>query len=133
MPLRHILLLAAILWSSRVLAADWPTFRGDSQRSAFYPEFRSGKLELSWRKELWRELTGPRAEVIVANGLAFLGTYAGNLYAWDAMDGSERWKFSADGPIGHSVAVSDGLVVFGSMDGKLRAVEAATGKLRWES
>lgn len=113
-------------------AADWATFRGDAQRSAYYPEFPSGNLELSWRKELHGELTGPRAEVVVANGTAFLGTYAGKLYAWDAATGAERWSFQTDGPIGHSVAVADGAVFCASVDGKLRSIDVATGKLNWE-
>ena len=112
--------------------ADWPTFRGDAQRGAFYPEFPEGNLELSWRKELHSELTGPRAEIIVADGTAFLGTYAGKLYAWDAASGAERWRYQADGPIGHSVAVADGAVFCASLDGKLRSLDAGTGKLIWE-
>ena len=112
--------------------AYWSTFRGDAQRSAFYAEFPSGKLELVWRKELWRELTGPRAEVIVAEGKAFLGTYAGKFRAWDAADGTEKWMVETGGPIGDSAAFADGAVFFGSMDGKLRAVDANSGAVRWE-
>jgi len=54
--------------------ATWPTLHGDLQRSGFYPRFPKGPLKLAWRRELWRELTGPRAEVIVGGGLAFMGT-----------------------------------------------------------
>jgi hypothetical protein len=69
-----------------------------------------------WCKELWRELTGPRAEVIVGGGLAFMGTYAGSLYAWDASTGAEKCVFKTGGPIGHSLVFSDGTVFVGSMD-----------------
>jgi len=86
---------------------------------------------MAWRKELWRELTGPRAEVIVGSGLAFMGTYAGIFYAWDANTGAEKWVFKTGGPIGHSPAFSDGTAFFGSMDRRLYAVEAATGTARW--
>src|SRR6185295_14248779 len=110
---------------------SWPTLHGDLQRSGFYPHFPKGPLKMAWRKELWRELTGPRAEVIVGGGLAFMGTYAGNLYAWDANTGAEKWVFHTGGPIGHSPAFSDGTVFFGSMDRRLYAVESATGKMRW--
>lgn len=110
---------------------SWPTLHGDLQRSGFYPSFPNGPLRLVWRKELWRELTGPRAEVIVGEGLAFVGTYAGNLYAWDVTTGDQRWLLPTGGPIGHSPAFHQGTVFFGSMDGKLRAVEARTGRLRW--
>jgi len=112
-------------------AADWPTFRGDLQRSGFYESFPAGKLRLAWRKELWRELTGPRAEVIVADGRAFLGTYAGRMYAWDAATGEPLWSVETRGPIGHSSAYADGFLYFGSMDRRFRCVDAATGKERW--
>src|ERR1041384_6215957 len=101
---------------------------GDVQRSGFYAQSPQPPLKLVWRKELWRELTGPRAEVIVSDGLAFMGTYAGTLYAWDANTGAERWVFKTGQPIGHSPAAAGGLLYFGSMNRKLSAVESATGK-----
>jgi len=110
---------------------EWPTLHGNLQRLGFYPDFPTGSLKVAWRKELWRELTGPRAEVIVGDGLAFMGTYSGNLYAWDVNSGDERWVFRARGAIGHSPMFFDGLVFFGSMDRKLYAVEARSGKEKW--
>lgn len=123
-------LLAALL--APAMAGDWPMLRGDAQRSGFTAEFPKGKLELRWRKELWREMTGPRADIIVAGGLVYLGTYAGTMHAWDAATGDERWKVETGGPIGHSAAYADGVLYFGSMDGKLRAVDATMSKARWE-
>ena len=111
---------------------SWTTLHGDLQRSGFYPEFPQGKLKIAWRKELWRELTGPRAEVIIGGGLVFVGTYAGNMYAWDAATGKERWVFKTDGPIGHSPAFDNGTLYFGSMDHRLYAVNARSGKRKWD-
>jgi hypothetical protein len=111
--------------------ASWPTLHGDLQRSGFYPGFPSS-LKLAWRKELWRELTGPRAEVIVGEGLAFMGTYAGKMYAWDVNTGEEKWVFRTAGPIGHSPMFFDGTIFFGSMDRKLYALEANSGAKKWQ-
>jgi hypothetical protein len=111
--------------------SDWPTLRGDLQRSGFYPEFPQGPLRLAWRKELWRELTGPRAEIIVGDGLAFLGTYAGRFHAWDVRTGTEAWTYDTDAPIGHAAAFHAGTVFFGSMDQCLYALHATTGNLKW--
>ncbi len=110
--------------------ASWPTLHGDLQRSGFYPAFPEGPLKLIWRKELWRELMGPRVEVIVGNGLAFMGTYGGTMRAWDAATGEEKWRIETGAPIGHSPAF-DGALYFGSMDRTLRAVDGASGKERW--
>jgi outer membrane protein assembly factor BamB len=110
---------------------SWPTLHGDLQRSGFYPKFPESPFRLVWRKELWKELTGPRAEVIVGHGCAFLGTYAGRLHAWNAGTGEQRWVFETGGPIGHSPMLDDGTLYFGSMDRGLYALDAVTGKLRW--
>ncbi|HWH72300.1 MAG TPA: PQQ-binding-like beta-propeller repeat protein, partial [Candidatus Sulfotelmatobacter sp.] len=113
------------------LDSSWPTLRGDLQRSGFYPHFPKGPLKVRWRKELWKELTGPRAEVIVAEGKAFLGTYAGIFHAWELDRGAESWRFQTGGPIGHAAMYAQGAVFVGSMDRRLYALEAASGKLRW--
>lgn len=118
-----------------VLAAlaqeEWPTLHGDLVRSGFYPAFPRGPLKVAWRKELHKELTGTRAEVIVGGGLAFMGTYAGRMYAWDAGTGEEKWSFTTGGPIGHSPMLSEGTLYFGSMDRKLYALNAADGRQKW--
>jgi len=77
MAIASALVLASGFSEGPAIAADskapasWPTLHGDHQRSGFYPRFPKGPLKLAWRRELWRELTGPRAEVIVGGGLAF--------------------------------------------------------------
>jgi hypothetical protein len=86
---------------------------------------------VAWRQELWRELTGPRAEIILGAGLAFIGTYAGNFYAWDVQTGTEAWNYRADGPIGHAAAFHAGTIFFGSMDEQLHALDAANGNVKW--
>lgn len=137
LPKAAALLLASGLSSGAAVAADsslpanWAALHGDLQRSGFYPRFPKGPLKLAWRRELWRELTGPRAEVIVGGGLAFMGTYAGNFYAWDAANGEQHWFFKTGGPFVHSPAFSDGTVFVGSMDRKLYALDSATGRERW--
>lgn len=110
---------------------SWPTLHGDLQRSGFYPHFPKSPLKLTWRKELHSELTGPRAEVIVGDGLAFMGTYEGKVYAWDARSGEEKWVFKTGGPVGHAPMIESGVLYVGSMDRKLYALDAATGKVKW--
>lgn len=114
-----------------IASCDWPTLRGHVQRWGFYPSFPKPPFSVKWRKELWRELTGPRAEVIIAKGLCLLGTYAGNLYAWDLQDGQERWRFKTGGPIGHSATVGDNSVFCGSMDRHLYALNLDSGNVKW--
>ncbi len=110
---------------------SWPTLHGDVRRPGFYPQFPQPPLKLIWRKELYEELTGPRAEVIVGDGLAFLGTYGGQMYAWNATTGTRVWAFRTAGAIGHSPMLHDGVLYFGSMDCHLYAVRASDGEELW--
>lgn len=114
-----------------LLQTEWPTLHGDLQRSGFYEKLPVDGLKVAWRKELWKELTGPRAEVIVGGSLAYMGTYAGRMIAWDAASGEERWVVTTGGPIGHSPVYADGVLYFGSMDRRLYAVEVVSGNIRW--
>ena len=126
-------LAVTLCWftAASAAAADWPTLHGDLTRSGFYSSFPKGPLKLVWRKELHQELTAPRAEIIVADGLAFMGTYAGNLHAWNAANGADKWLFKTGGPIGHSPMYSEGTIYLGSMDRRLYAVATDTGQARW--
>lgn len=110
---------------------SWPTLHGDLLRSGFYPRFPTGPLRERWRKELHRELTGPRAEVIVGEGIASIGTYAGRVYAWDAASGAERWVAKVGGPVLHSPALVGGRIFVASMDGTLRALDVRDGSVLW--
>ncbi|MBD3266237.1 PQQ-binding-like beta-propeller repeat protein, partial [bacterium] len=123
-----LLSLGSIGWA----ADGWHTLHGNWQRHGYYADgFPAKNLKLIWRKELYKELTGPRAEVIVGGGLAYMGTYAGNMYAWDAQTGEKRWVFQAGGAIGHSPTYHEGILYFGSMDGRLYAVDTLTGEEKW--
>lgn len=123
--------LAAAIPASAAPPDDWPTLHGDLTRSGFYPVFPARPLKLLWRRELADEMTGARAQVIVAAGKACLGTYAGNLYAWDAATGEQRWVVRTGGAILHSPAFADGIFYAGSMDRRVYAVSADDGRVRW--
>ncbi len=60
----------------------------------------------------------------VSNGVVYVGSGLGLLYALDATGGKEKWKFQAMGEVQCSPAVSSGVVYFTSDDGYLRALDA---------
>jgi outer membrane protein assembly factor BamB len=126
-------LATAVLFMGRMLpAADsWPALHGDNSRSGWYDSFPALPLKLTWHQDLSAELTGPRAEVIVAQGLSFMGSYAGKLRASDAATGAERWAYDCGGPVGHSPAWSGGRLFVASMGG-LHCLDAA-GKRLWQA
>jgi outer membrane protein assembly factor BamB len=54
-----------------------------------------------------------------------------SLRALNLADGSERWRFHAEGDLRHPVVAADGLVVLGGDDGWVRGLDARTGRPRW--
>lgn len=120
-----------MLFAARAGGADtWPALHGDTVRSGWYDSFPDKPLTLAWHHDLSAELTGPRAEIIVAEGLAFLGSYSGIVRAWDAASGVERWKFECAAAVGHSPAYDGGRLFVAAMDG-LHCLTAATGGKIW--
>lgn len=77
----------------------------------------------------------------VADGRAFIGDYAGNLYALDVPSGALLWQRDLGDTIGASAVVFDGrvyvMVEFGrrraQWDGRLYALCAQTGLIVWQS
>ena len=117
------------------LGADWPTLHKDYQRSGYTDEIVRGPNERKWFRSFVEEMIGPRVEAIVADGLCFVGTYAGNFYALDVESGKTAWSFNAGGAIGHSPCYRDGKIYFctddGFNSGTLFCLSAKDGKELW--
>jgi outer membrane protein assembly factor BamB len=74
---------------------------------------------------------GPiKAAPTVADGVVYITSLDGGLYALDALTGRERWRFAVSSGVDSSPVVADGLVHFGA-DQHVFAVDAATGRERW--
>ena len=71
----------------------------------------------------------------VSNGTVFVGARDGWIYAIDAANGAERWRFDHKiSWINTSPAFLDGVVYAGSSDGQfVQALDAATGKELWRT
>jgi outer membrane protein assembly factor BamB len=67
----------------------------------------------------------------IADGVVYIGSMSGHLYAIDQQTGQEKWNFKSRMPIASSPAVADGTVYFVSSAGSLAAIDAATGTPRW--
>ncbi len=144
--LRFLLVVSASLGLNlKVTAADWPTYRGDSQRSGYTAETLPANLATQW---VYRTSHAPQPawmspdtrmpfdrayHPVIAGGTVFFGSSADcKVYALDAATGSERWTFFTDGPIRFAPAVWQDRVLVTSDDGYLYCLSAADGKLAWK-
>jgi outer membrane protein assembly factor BamB len=90
---------------------------------------------------LWAGDTGHQngSSPTIANGLVYIGGHDGNLYAFNAANGSPLWAVSSGGPITSSATVANGVAYVGCSDqdpnivcpGNLYAFNAATGTELW--
>jgi outer membrane protein assembly factor BamB len=81
----------------------------------------------------WRFETGStvRSSPALVDGVLFVGSSDGYLYALDALTGQAVWRYNAGSPIASSPAVSGGTVLVGSRDGTLHGVSASNGSGEW--
>lgn len=109
---------------------DAAMFRGDLAHSGVYkaqgvPRFS----QVKWKFHTDGQVISSPA---VANGMVFVGSTGGNLYAVDLASGAQKWKLFTGVRVTSSPAVENGVVYFGSYSGRFYAVDAATGKLKWK-
>ena len=89
-----------------------PMFRGNPAHTGVNPGSgveRSPKL--LWRFETAAWVVSSPA---VVDGVVYVGSWDGQVYAIDAATGDERWRFQTSGYVSSSPAVVDGVVYIGS-------------------
>lgn len=69
---------------------------------------------------------------IAQNGVVFIGSEDGFLYAIEEKSGKLKWKFKANGAIHSSPSIYENTIFFGSFDGYYYAVNTKTGKEIWK-
>jgi eukaryotic-like serine/threonine-protein kinase len=67
----------------------------------------------------------------VVQGVVYIGSGDGYVYALDAGSGALRWKFKTGNVVHASPAVANGTVYIGSWDSYFYAIDAKTGRERW--
>ncbi len=113
-------------------AEDWPMYRHDGQRSGGSRTTVSGTLSKAWSTKL-TGLTGGRLTqaVIVDDTVYVAATDAHTVYALDATQGTEKWRFTGDGRIDSAPTIYRGMVLFGGADGGVYCLRAKDGVLAW--
>jgi outer membrane protein assembly factor BamB len=126
-------------------AAEWKMYQRDPAHTGYATGSRIDTINASTLTEAWSFPTGGwvTGTPVVANGIVYIGSWDGHMYALRESDGSVVWNFNAGtystsscnpGTFGidGTAALSDGKLYFGTGDAKLYALDPATGNLIWQ-
>jgi len=128
---RNLLVFSvSVLISGAVFSQDTAMFRNSASHSGIY--VAPGVPELHGVKWSFHTQGDVVSSPAVVNGVVYVGSNDGRLYAIDQRSGAQKWSFATGSRVPSSPAVADGAVFFASYDGNFYAVNAATGKLRWK-
>jgi eukaryotic-like serine/threonine-protein kinase len=107
------------------------TFHGNIARTGVFENAGPAQLKgTKWTFKTDGPIIGSPA---VVNGVVFVGSLDGNVYAVDQETGKQKWKFKtlASRQVTSSPAVDNGMVYFGGFDGVFYALDAETGTTKW--
>jgi outer membrane protein assembly factor BamB len=127
---RRLAAILAVCWlTTAAFSQNAPMFRGNLAHTGVYDGVGVPKLTgIKWKFHTDGLIISSPA---VVDGLVYVGSTDGNLYAIDRNSGAMKWKFETKARVVSSPAVAGGLVYFSSYDGYFYAVDATTGKLKW--
>lgn len=103
-------------------------FRGDAAHRGVYRGGGGSLGGLGWRAPTDGDVV---SSPTIANGVVYVGSGDGFLYALDLATGARRWRVDAKSPVSSSPAVGGGMVFAAARDGSVIAVDASTGATRW--
>ncbi len=108
-------------------------FRGDSGHTGSAADPMPTPLSLLWRHTT-ASARGNLSSPIEADGVVYFGS-GPHIYAINASDGTQKWKFPATGSakasFGTTPTLADGFLYFGGDDACLYKVNASTGAQVW--
>ena len=117
------------IWCIGDEPTDWPMFLNDPENSGY----GDGPTNLNLK---WTATTGNgiSSSPTLVNGVAYVGSYDGNIYAFNANTGTELWTYQT-GQIGFSstVAVVNNKLYTGADNGNIYCLNANTGAKLWEA
>jgi outer membrane protein assembly factor BamB len=100
-------------------SANWPMYRGDPALVGVAMGSLSDQLALRWTFKT----EGPvKSSAAIENGMVYVGSDDGQVYALDLRHGQKQWAFKTGGPVESSpLLLAEGLYV-GSSDAMLYAL-----------
>lgn len=129
-PLILLLFLSNIIFYNSALSQN----NNSKIINAFSNRFFEGKGYQPLANIKWKYKTDGKifSSPIAKNGIVYIGSEDGFLYAIAEKNGDLKWKFKTDGAIHSSPSIFENTLYFGSFDGNYYAINATTGKEIWK-
>ena len=110
---------------------DVTMYRVDARRSGVQP----GPVPQTTPVRIWSRTAdaGIGLHPILADGVLYVGSDDGRLYALDARTGDELWRYDAGSALQGSAAIANGMLFASSEDGTLHAIDLATHTRAWQA
>jgi outer membrane protein assembly factor BamB len=122
--------VAVLLLTSIVTPAlAQSTFHGNVARTGVYQG--AGPAQFGGVKWVFNTGGPIVTSPAIADGVIYIASLSGHLFAIDQQTGKEKWKFKSSMPIASSPSIVDGILYFVSSGGALVALDIATGQPKW--
>ncbi|MDA3821875.1 MAG: PQQ-binding-like beta-propeller repeat protein [Bacteroidales bacterium] len=109
---------------------DWPTFRGNNQRTGFTAQQAYPPLTEQWNFQVQGDVI---SSPVVVDNILYVGARSGSIYALNAQTGELIWDYSSDDWIDATPTVADSMVYIPSRDGYIYALDKDDGNLVWQA
>jgi PKD repeat protein len=107
---------------------DWPMFQHDTSQSGISNSLGPSTNQLIWVDDQMSCST----QACIVNGIVYVGSTDGKLYALNSTSGAEIWNFKTGyGQVRSTPCITGGVLYFGSQDGNVYALNATTGLIIW--
>jgi outer membrane protein assembly factor BamB len=122
--------LILVFCAEQRTGTDWPTFRGNYDRTGYSPDVGpSDTARVAWRIDLGAYTS---SSPIIADGRMYLGYEKGMICA-DPYSGKIHWEFSTNKRVFSTPTYYDGDIVFGSWDKFVYRLDGKTGDVIWDT
>ena len=106
----------------------WPSFRGSAARSGVTEDALRPPLKHAWSFQTQGAVDG---SPIIQNGIIYVGSRDGHLYALDGQSQREVWRYNAGAALRSTPTLHGDTLFFGDDDGTMHAVQSTGGMGRW--
>lgn len=140
---RLFALLLGFVFVNSALAADWPMWRGDVERTNSTDTTLPADIRPHWKislpplKPAWPDqplmpFDAAYEPVIVGQTLLLSSCRNDSVTAYDTRTGQQKWSWNADGPVRFAPTCANGLAYVVSDDGYLYCLDIQTGQQKWK-